>query len=109
MSEKKHENEYEHHVNPNEVHSYLPALIGLAAGILVAAGIIFMLKGFSMAIGAVMVLVFVLLILIFVGGEIPRWPKITKDSEAMVKAGGTPGKFHEVGDVGFPSALFLLS
>jgi heme/copper-type cytochrome/quinol oxidase subunit 3 len=27
----------------------------------------------------------------------------------MVKAGGTPGEFHEIGDVGFPTALFLLS
>ena len=27
----------------------------------------------------------------------------------MVKAGGTPGKFHEIGDVGFPTALFILS
>ena len=109
MSEKEHENEFEHHVNPDEIHSYMPAVIGLGAGILVATGIIFMLKGFSLTIGAAMVLVFILLILIFLRGEIPRWPKITKDAEAMVKEGGTPGKFHEIGDVGFPTALFLLS
>ena len=101
--------EFEHHVNTEEVHSYMPALIGLAAGVFVAVGVIFMLKGFSLQLGAALVGLFVLLIFIFIVGEIPRWPKITKDSEHMVKAGGTPGKFHEIGDVGFPTALFLLS
>ena len=109
MSDNEEKVEFEHHVNTEEVHSYMPALIGLAAGVFVAAGVIFMLKGFSLQLGAALVGLFVLLIFIFIIGEIPRWPKITKDSEHMVKAGGTPGKFHEIGDVGFPTALFLLS
>ena len=109
MTNNEEKVEFEPHVDTSEIHSYMPALIGLGAGAFVAAGVIFMLKGVSLQLGAGLVGLFVLLIFIFLRGEIPRWPKITKEAEHMVKAGGTPGEFHEIGDVGFPTALFLLS
>ena len=45
MSEKEEKVEFEHHVDTSELHSYMPALVGLAAGAFVAAGVIFLLKG----------------------------------------------------------------
>ena len=64
MANNEEKKEFEHHVDTSEIHSYMPALIGLASGAFVAAGVIFMLKGFSLQLGAGLVGLFVLLIFI---------------------------------------------
>ena len=95
--------------NPNQVYPYWPAIIGVTAGALFIAGVLMAIKGVSVMLGAIFVLLFVLLILAFSYQEVNRWPKISDESWGMLKSGGKTGEFHEVGSVGFPTALFIFS
>ena len=95
--------------NPNKVYPYWPAIIGVTAGALFIAGVLMAIKGVSVMLGAIFVLLFVLLILAFSYQEVNRWPKISDESWGMLKSGGKTGEFHEVGSVGFPTALFIFS
>ncbi|MEE8113446.1 MAG: cytochrome c oxidase subunit 3 [Nitrososphaerales archaeon] len=93
----------------SEIDSYWPAIIGLSAGGIAVTGALMILSGFSILFGAAMGILFLILILAFVRDEIHKWPKVTANSLKTLRRGGVTGDFHEIGGVGFPVAIFLLT
>ena len=95
--------------DPSEIDSYWPAIIGLATGGIAVTGALMILSGFSLLLGAAMGILFLILILAFLRDEIPKWPKVTANSLKTLREGGVTEDFQEVGGVGFPVAIFLLT